>query len=273
MAERRPLPPMSALEDAISRTFRHMFFALRLVLAWALVLLPAGALALLPLRGLDLSNLGALPPRAIAVLGVLGVLLLLALLSMGVNWQRRLLLGESPRGLAWWRLDRHVWRSLFSHVAVLLALAVIAGLAVAMKTYGEPWLTVKIGAAAKPITIAVLVLLGVFGLMTGYRMAVKLPGVAIGRRDYKFAHAWGDTRRNTLRLLGFTFWYLFALAIAAAICAAAYFAQKASPTPWAQAAAAIVVALAIWFALWLSLTVFASMYSYWGEKKDFPKPV
>ncbi|MFT3986383.1 hypothetical protein [Aestuariivirga sp.] len=273
MADRRPLPPMSTLEHAISNTFRHSFFALKLVLAWALVLVPAFALAMLPLRGLNLQDAAHLPPHAIAILAVLGVLVLLALLSMGVNWQRRLLLGESPKGLAWWRLDGHVWRSLFAHLMVFVALAIFAALAAAMKTFGEPWLTARIGGAAKPVTILVLVILGIIGLTTGYRLAVKLPGVAIGRRDYKFRHAWGDTRRNTLRFLGFTFWYLFSLAVAGAICAGAFFAQKAEPTLWAQIAAAVVIALAIWFALWMSLTVFASMYSYWGEKKDFPSPV
>ena len=233
--DRRSLPPMEATEFAIEKAFRHCVFALGLVIGWAIALLPLMALAWFAAFRNGPPDFKALPPAAMGALGLLGLGVLLACFSMGVNWNRRILLDERPafpgalaarwRGLALPRRRRcscsWCWPSM-------------PGIGFAVMTGAVPALAASIGAAAKPLGIAVTVLIGLSGLFTFYRLMSWLPGLATGERDYALGTAWRMTRGNRFAFLAFTFWLLFSLAIAGGIGAGAFFAQQSLPQPWVK---------------------------------------
>ena len=82
------LPPMTALEFAVTHTFKCFFFGLWLAILWLIVLAPLAALAYyLGFRD-GLPDIKAPPPLAMATFVVLGLAALLATVSIAVNWHR-----------------------------------------------------------------------------------------------------------------------------------------------------------------------------------------
>ena len=265
------LPPMTALEFAIANTFRYFFFGLRLALLWLIVLLPfIGAAYVFGLRD-GPPDFKALPPAAIASFAVLGVMAFLASVSIAVNWHRRLILDEKPKGLAWIRLNGVVWRYLFCFLFIVAVAGAVAAAILAVQTYAVPALEPKLATAAKPVGIGISVLLGLFGLFTWYRLSTLLPAIATGDKDYSFGVAWKTTRNNRARFLGFTFWLLFSLAIAGGIGAGAYFGQQAIDNPYATAAAFAVMGLLVWLALFFTTTIATSHYSHFSQRGEKPE--
>ena len=172
-----------------------------------------------------------------------------------MNWHRRVLLGETPRRLQWVRLDGVMWRYLLGFVLVLLVLALYAGAAFGITMLTAPAIPPELGPAAKPLSFAPAVLVGLSGLFTFYRLSSWLAAIAVEDRDYSLKTAWTVTRRNRIRYLGFTFWLLFTLAIAGGIGAGAYFAQQILPQPWVKPAAFTLMALLAWLAMFFLATV------------------
>ncbi len=259
------LPPMTALEFAIASTFRHFFFGLALALIWALLLAPlavAGYYLALQEGPLDVS---APKPMAIAAAAVIAVALLLAVFSISVNWHRRLVLNERPRRLAWIRLNGVVWRYLFACLFVLGIVVMIAAAAYASATL-LPAAVPQLGAAARPVGIALAVLLGFSALFTWYRLSSWLPAVAVEDRDYTFGKAWKMTRRNRIAYLSYTFWLVFTLAIAAALGAGAFFAQQALNDTYVTAAAFAFLGVVAWLAMFLILTIATSHYYHFSGR-------
>ena len=249
MPDRRSLPPMGAIEFAIDKAFRHCIFALGLVIGWALLLLPLIGFAWFAAFRNGPPDFKALPPLAMVALGLLGLGVLIACFSMGVTWNRRLLLDERPSLPGRWRLDGVVWHYLGGVVLLLVVLAIYAGAGFALMTMGVPALAAKLGAAAKPLGILVTVLIGLSGLFTCFRLASWLPGLATAADDYSLRTAWASTKKNRFAFLAFTFWLLFSLAIAAGVGAGAFFAQQSLPQPWVKPAAFALMTLCGWLAL------------------------
>lgn len=268
----RKLPPLSAVEFAVEHAFRRYLFGLMLVSGWLVVLAPvAGAVWYLVGReGIPAPE--GLKPVQIAALGVLGVALLLALLSIGVNWSRRLLRDERPHGLGWFRLDASVWKSLAGTIVVVIITGLLAGLAALAAIAGPKVIEPMLASAAKPAAAGCAAVIGLAALFTFLRLVARLPGIAVGNRDFGFTAAWRASRRNSLRYLGFLFWLVFAMAIAAAIAGGAIHVRQLAPYPWAEAFAIAVAALA---GLWLLLFVMSlpvGLYRFFGEQQDFPGP-
>jgi hypothetical protein len=263
---RRRLPPMGTIEFAIGAAFRNFFFAIGLALVWLILLAPLMALAWhLALRKYP-PDVAALGPSAQAALAALAVGGLLAGLSVAVNWQRKLLLGEGPRGWRWLRLDGLVWRHAAGLVLMLIVLGLYAAAAYAVGIYGPPALPPQLAPFAKPLVIAVQALLGLSALFSFYRLASWMAGIAAGDRDYTLGAAWRRTRGNRLRFLGFTFWLLFSLAIGAGLGAGAFYGQQMLPQPWMKAVAFGVIGLVAWLALLLLASVAAALYrGFTGE--------
>lgn len=266
MPDRRSLPPMAAIEFAIDKAFRHCVFAAGLAMGWSLALLPLAALAWFAAFRNRVPDMRSLPPAAMAALGLLALGVLLACLSMGVNWNRRILLGERPRVLRRWRLDGPVWRYLGGVLLVLVVLAAYAGACAAVMTAAVPALAPKLGALAAPAGIAVTALIGLSGLFTAYRLLSWLPGLATGADGYGLATAWRRTRSNRWAFLAFTFWLLFTLAIAGGIGAGAFLAQQSLPQPWVKPAAFTVIGLVAWLALLFLHSVPAALHHAFGDR-------
>jgi hypothetical protein len=148
----------------------------------------------------------------------------------------------------------------FGFVLLLLVLALYGGAAYGLAMMAPPAVEPKLGPAAKPIGIMLAVLFGFSALFTFYRLSSWLAGIAAGDRDYTLGTAWKATRKNRIAYLGFTFWLIFTLAIAAALGAGAYFAQQMLPQPWVKPTAFAVMALLAWMAMFLITSVAASHY-------------
>lgn len=257
----RKLPPMTALEFTISNTCRYFFFGLWLAVLWTILLLPFLAAVYFTAFSTGMPDFKALPPAAMAAFAALGVMLLLATFSIAVNWHRRILLNERPRRLGWVRLNGVVWKYFFGFLFVVIVLGLFAGAIFALMTYGVPALEPKLQSAAKPAATTIAVLLGLSGLFTYYRLSSWLPALATGDRDYTLGTAWRATKKNRVRFLGFTFWLLFSLAIAGAVGAGAFFAQKAFASPYATAGAYAVIGILGWLALFMLMTIATSHYA------------
>jgi hypothetical protein len=185
---------------------------------------------------------------------------LLASFSIAVNWHRRVILGETPRRLQWVRLDGVMWRYLLGFLLILIVLGLYAGAAFGITTLAAPALEPQLGPVAKPLGMALAILLGLSALFTFYRLLSWLAALAVQDRDYTLKAAWTATRKNRLAYLGFTFWLIFTLAIAGAIGAAAFFAQASVPQPWLKPVAFAVIGIIGWVAMFLITTVAAGHY-------------
>lgn len=260
MPDRRSLPPMEAIEFAIDKAFRHCFFAAGLVIGWSIALLPLAALAWFLAFRNGPPDFKTLPPAAIGALGLLGLGVLIASFSMGVNWNRRILLGETPSFLGRWRLDGPVWRYCAAVFLLLVVVAIYGALGAAVMTVAVPAMAANLGSAAKPLGIVITVLIGLSGLFTLYRLLSWLPGRATGEAAYTLGTAWATTRGNRFAFLGFTFWVLFTLAVAGGIGAGAFFAQQSLPQPWVKPAAFALIGIVAWLALLFLHSVPAALY-------------
>lgn len=257
---RRSLAPMEAIEFAIAAVFRHFFFGLGLALSWLVLLLPLVALAWFLAFREGMPDLKTLPPAAMAGLALLAAGVLLASFSIAVNWHRRVLLGEKPRGLQWVRLDGVMWRYAGGFLLILIVLGVYASAAFGIGMLAAPALEPQLGPAAKPLGMALAILLGLSALFTFYRLLSWLAALAVQDRDYTLKAAWTATRKNRVAYLGFTFWLIFTLGIAGAIGAGAFFAQASVPQPWVKPVAFAVIAIIGWMAMFLIATVAAGHY-------------
>ncbi|MFO1130785.1 MAG: hypothetical protein U1E16_02030 [Hyphomicrobiales bacterium] len=260
MPDRRSLPPMEATEFAIEKAFRHCFFALGLVIGWIVLLLPLIALAWFVAFRDRTPDFRALSPAALAALGLLGLGVLLACFSIGVNWNRRILLDERPSFLGRWRLDGAVWRYIGGVALMLVVLAIYAGAGAAVMMAAVPSLAPTIGAAAQPLGIAVAALIGLSALFTLLRLLSWLPGLATAEEGYTLGTAWRTTRANRFAFLGLSFWLLFSLAIAGGIGAGAFFAQQSLPQPWVKPVAFAVIGVLAWLAALVVHSVPAALH-------------
>jgi len=258
--DRRSLPPMEATEFAIDAAFRHCFFALGLLVGWLVVLAPFAALVWFTGFRNGPPDFKALTPAAIAALALLALVTVIASFSIAVNWNRRILAGERPRFWQRWRVDAPVWRYLGGVILILVVLGLYAGAGAGVMLAAVPALAASLGAAAKPIGIVLTVLIGLSGLFSLYRLMSWLPGVVLRERGPSLATVWRATRGNRRAFLGFTFWLLFSLAIAAGLGAGAFFAQQALPQPWVKPAAFALMAVIGWLAVLMLHAVPAALH-------------
>jgi len=251
---------MEATEFTIDAAFRHCLFALGLLLGWLVVLLPLAALAWFVGFRNGPPDMAALTPAAIAALAVLGIATVIASLSIAVNWHRRILEGLRPRFAQRWRVDAPVWRYLGGVLLILAVLGLYAAAGAAVMLAAVPALATSLGGAAKPLGIALAVLIGLSGLFTLCRLMSWIAGVAIGADDYSLATAWRATRGNRWAFVGFTFWLVFSLAVAGGLGAGAFFAQQSLPQPWVKPVAFAVMAVLAWLGVLALHAVPAALY-------------
>lgn len=265
----RKLPPLSAIEFAIEQTFRNFGFSLLLVLAWVIVLLPlfAAGYAL----GLQdgLAKPAEMTAASMAAVSLLGLAIALCLLSISVNWHRRILLGETPRRWSWLRLDGPVWRFLGYLLVIAVWLAIIGGLVVLVLTRLTPDSVPQLGPAAKPLSVVLAIVLGLIGLLVADRLSICLAAAAAANRNFGIGQSLRVSRRHTWRLLGMTFWMLFTLGLADTIAAGGYLLHQQFGTAWALGIAGVLAAVVAWFSVFFVLTLPASVYRHLGEGRDF----
>lgn len=266
----RKLPPMGAIEFAVEHAFRRFFFGIRLLLLWMIVLVPyvAGAYILLfKETPPDPENLTA---EQIWALAVFAVFVLLASISIAVNWHRRILDGTSPQSFGWIRLNGVVWRYLGRLVLILVFVGIIGALGFVIFTRVPAVLVAEIGPAGDLVAKAAAIIVWIITWFVWLRLMSALPAVSTGNAGYGLPAAWKITRKNTMRYLAFTFWMVFVLDLAGAIGAGLNFLVKAMPGNQLVEIAAFAASgiISLWSFFFL-LTIPAAHYRFFGEKKDF----
>jgi hypothetical protein len=260
----RKLPVAAAFSHVLRSTFNNIRFAWHTSWPWMLVLLPvnlagnAYVLARSPTPG-DMAETAGL------VSVVIGLFTMFAFASIAVNWHRYILRDEIPVGWARLRVDNTVWRYfgntlliILMVMAALIPFVIVAALFVAL-----------LGNAGAIIALPVYVVGAVLGISLFYRLSVKLPGIALERRDYTFRGALADTAGNIWPLAGLALlMVLVVLAVALAFGLVTYGIAGATST----IAIVVVIALQVvinWFVTIMAVTLLTSLYGFFVEKREF----
>lgn len=259
----RRLPVVRVLSHSLRSAWNHFGYALRLSWPWMLALLPFNVASNAYLAIFSPPDPLEFQPDLVAVEAGQWLLTAVAFSSIAVNWHRYMLFGEVARGWNRLRLDGLVWRYFGNSLVVLLPLVVGLGLPLLLAYFAF----VGMGNAA--------LMLGAAGLIYSYRLGIKLPAVAAGRR-YTFGEVLTDTRHNL-----WPFFYLglvvsiVTVGIALAIGGLAYLA---APGPDAALGAEInlpvLVALFVanivlsWIGTVWTVTLLTSLYRFYGERID-----
>lgn len=248
----RKLPPLNAIRHALSSVQRYATVGIRFSLWWAAMLTGLGVVNALtnPVMP-DLEGPGQITPLDItsAVLGII------ALSSIAVNWHRFILRDEDSRQPM--RLDGNVWRYAGnSLLAAIMAVTPVLILAIALAFLPE---------IASVLLIPAALVAGTFWLA----LSIKLPAVALGRKDFGFRDALAATQDN--------FWPLMSVfLINAAVMLAAFFIIILIASAFAVLSAVIGtlvgVVLSMVFNVFYTLffvSILSSLYGFFVEKRDF----
>jgi hypothetical protein len=262
----KQLPVIAALNHALQSTWRNLPFAIHVSWPWMAILLPLQIAGALYVR----ANYPAFDPQnpdPAMVAGLLSVeiplwvLQFLATSSIAVSWHRYILTDAVPHG--WQRLavDGKVLR--YGGNLVLLSLIIAGILFVPALLIGI--LSVLIGNAA----VVLYVPLAIAAVIIYTRYSVKLPAVALERKDFGFADAWRATANNSVPILG-----LFFLMVLCALIVAFAMLVITSPISWLQNDAALVGVLAVqlavtWVMTIFTVTILTSLYGYFVENRSF----
>lgn len=255
----RQLPVGTCLQHAVSSVRNNLRHAFRVSWPWLLVVMLLGAVvvATVSYAGDDNFVTGFL------VVLVWLLVVMLAGAAIAVHWHRYILLDEVPRIGEILRLDNKTWRY-FGNV-LLIALAVSAVQALVM----IPVRAAIGGSEAGNLVESLLSL--IMGLVAGvlsYRLGVKLPAVALDRRDFRFSHAWEATRGNDLRLLSV---FLIQLMITLLVVGALYLllAGLAVLHPALGVVGLVVLLVFLWLVTIFNITILTSLYGFFVEGRDF----
>jgi len=265
----RELPVGMAFNHAIKSTIDNLGFAFHLSWPWILVMLPVqlvGNLYLLAIGLLepDPSNPD---PRYFAVILVLGIVSILAFSSIAVSWHRYILRDEVPQGWQRLRLDGTVWRYIGN--VILSFLAMFAVIFVTVFPTALLLTFVVGGNAPVPLILVLAVTAMCAAMIVFYRLSIKLPGVALERRDFRFGDAWRASAGNNWRMLGLVLLFFVAmLIIGLATAGISYALAQIAGT----AGLAIVIAVQVvvnWVSTILGVTLLTSLYGFFVEGRDF----
>jgi hypothetical protein len=260
----RHLPVFAAFGHVLRSTLNNLKFAWHLSWPWMVVILPVNVLA--SIYGASLDPAAEEPSgQAVALTLIVGLLTMFGFSSIAVSWHRYVLLDEVPRGMSRLRADNTVWR--YFGNTLLIILIIMAGfipalIFISLLTWGGG----NVGAVlALPIYAAMLV----FGIGAFYRLSVKLPAIAMERRDFHMKDAWAVTQGNMWQLFG-----LAGLFFVAVIGMALVLGGVAWLLNLTGLSAAVLFGLALqimfnWIVTIMGVTLLTSLYGYFVEKRDF----
>jgi hypothetical protein len=259
----RVLPVAGALRHCWRSITANRDVAIRMSWPWMVVIMAINAIG-------DAFVVSTSPSAAAMDPAGYPVLLatLLGVSSLSVNWHRYIFLDEAPAGfMERLRLDRVVWRyfgNMLIIIATLVLAATIALIAVAMVA-PSPGDVANPPASVYAITALLIFAAAIFF----YRLAIKLPAIAIGRTDYGFRNALADTRGNVAALAGFIL--LQGLAFVAVIATLVIAGEIARPLS-AGARYVLLTPLIVainWLGILWNVTVLTSLYGFFAEGRKF----
>ena len=260
----RQLPPALAFRHAVSSFRNNLSVAFALSWPWYVFVIPV-SMAIFLLAGSSSAESPGKPSGLTVVATLLVALItMISAASIAVNWHRYILRDElSPSAGAALRLDGLVWRY-FGNVLlislILFAVMFIAGLPL-----------ILIAAAGGAATLAVILIFIIVVPLVGtafFRLAIKLPAVALGREDFSLTDAWEATRGNTLAL--FLLFLLNLLVLVGCVAILALLQAILSSLGIFGTIVEFTVQVALnWVLTIFSITILTSLYGFFVENRDF----
>ncbi|MFN0194818.1 MAG: hypothetical protein ACKVP5_23050 [Aestuariivirga sp.] len=262
----RVLPVVNIFSHSIRSVIDNIGFAFHVSWPWMLAILPIHV-GTSVYAALNMPT-GAEPYNAaVVVSGILSAAAtMVAFASIAVNWHRYILLDEIPQGAQRLRLDSTVWRyvgnTLLIFLIMILILIIPSVILAILTAFG--------GAVGAVIGGLVMIAAFLFAIAYFYRMSVKLPSIALGRRDYSISTALKDTDGNTARFIGLAaLFFVVAIAIGLLVLALQYaiVGIDAGVGPGLYAILAIQLILNWLTTIW-GVTLLTSLYGYFAEGRD-----
>lgn len=259
----RKLPVGTCIRHAVNSVRNNISYAFRISWPWyaAIVVLAVVTFALL----------GVLAAGGVFSAMHFGMILfvaasLVAFAAIAVNWHRYILLDEAPKGGDIFRIDGKTWRYLGNLVLVALILFIITFIIVG------PLVAIATGLSSD-VVIAVAIIIGLLLFLAlavfSIRLSVKLPAVALGRRDFTFSRALAATRGNNPQLFALIL-FQFALAVGASLFTffLEYLTYSIHPT-FGFMVSLLVQLFINWILAIFSITILTSLYGFFVEERDF----
>ena len=271
----RKLPVIDAMSHAISSTKDNLAFAFNISWPWILALLPLNVMFNLYLVSKGIPAGQRLDTTATIISLVMGIFNILAYSSIAVNWHRYVLKDEVPVGMQRLRLDNLTLRYFFNVIGIIVIIAVMAGLLAIPISIFLIGMGVSVvgsgnelhGGAAILVTALILPLIA-FVFVSFYRLSVKLPAIALDRRDFGFRDAWGATKSNFWNFLGLALCFvLCSLAVLFAMLAATYIFKNFGVLGLSISLA--IQVMVNWLTTIFGVTILTSLYGYFVEDRDF----
>ena len=264
----RKLPVFKALGHAIRSTTDNIGFAFHISWPWMLLLLPLNLAINLYLAFNGMQDPQNLSAQSFLLIIPLAIASIVAYCSIAVNWHRYVLLDEVAEGWQRLRIDSLMWRYIGN--AILVGLILIAGgivAALALSIIG--WsLSATVGEAALIVIVPGVIALYAYAFVSAYRLAIKLPSVALGRNDFFMGDAWRATAGNFWRILGLILLFFICLVLVALAMLLLTYLLGQLGTLGLSVLIAIQVAVN-WVATILGVTLLTSLYGFFVEGREF----
>jgi len=261
----RELPITGVIGHSINSTVNNIGFAWHVSWPWMLAILPFNIVGNIyatlnhPARPQDMD------PKVAVVSFGLAILTLVAFASIAVNWHRYILLDEVPVGAERLRLDGLVWRYIGNTILIglILAAAAIPVMLVIVL------LAFLLGEVAAIVFVPAVIAMFFAFISYSYRLGIKLPGVALGREDYRFRDALEDSAGNFWRFVGLGVLVFLIMLVVGAIIGTPIYFIGATENKGLLAVLIAVQLVVNWIGTIWTVTMLTSLYGYFAEKRNF----
>ena len=129
-------------------------------------------------------------------------------------------------------------------------------------------LAASTNAAEFSVVLIALIILPIAGVLS-LRLSVKLPAIALGRRDFLLKDAWSVTQANILPLFFIAlFQIVFFFGFVLFMLLLQYTIGTASPALWDVVGTVLQMAVN-WIFTIFGITILTSLYGFFVENRDF----
>jgi hypothetical protein len=261
----RTLPVGEAFGHAVKSTTNNIGFAWHVSWPWMLAILPFNVVGNAYVILNQAGDRKAMSIQLGLVSFGLAVLAMVAFSSIAVNWHRYILFDEVPQGWARFRLDDKVWRYIGNTILIFLIFAA-AELVFAL---GAGVLYFILRGFSLIIIVPAVIAALLAAISYGYRLAIKLPAIAVGRESSTFGEMLDLTNGNFWQLIGLgclSFLVLIGLALALGLLSYLVAATGQQMLLFITIALQLVIN---WIATIFGVTMLTSLYGFFVEKREF----
>jgi hypothetical protein len=265
----RKLPVLPAFAHALKSTWHNLPFAFYVSWPWLLVLVPLNIWADSGMVDFDPLNITAeqLPMVQASLLRMYVSMFISMIIysSIGIMWHRYILKDEVPSGAQRVRLDRSVARYVGNTIIIALCVSLaVVPFALIMSIFiaASPAAGGLLFAASMAMIVAVI-------MPVTYRLSIKLPAIALGRKDFRLPDAWKATQGNMTPLMALGTLSIAMVLLAGTLVGAAEQGFLAMMSPSLAWVFMVVRQLVAWAMAIFAITLLTSLYGFFVENRNF----